>query len=487
MKKNIEKILVNCESNFTRLVLIKDKKVEYLFVDKNENVPVVGNVYKGKITRIITGLNAVFVDIGETKNGFLPLESPAEIYVDEILWEKTPNIINKFPSYKIGEEILVQITKPGTEIKGVKLTTHISLPGRLMVLLPFSSQKSVSRKIQSIKEKKRLLRIFEKIIPKNMGFIIRTVCAEQAESLILKEAKFLINLWSRIHRKTKRVTSPAILWEEIKLPEKFLRDYASKNIEEIFIDTDQNFKRLRTYTKSFIPEILPKIKLYREKIPLFVNFQVEEQIKKFLKNRIKLPSGGHLIIEEGETLNAIDVNTGSSEKRNAKETIFNTNMEAAKEIPRQIRVRNLSGLIIIDFIDMKDEKQRKKIFDVLDKNIEQDKARIKILSISKLGLAEMSREKVEMSLRYILMKKCEHCGGTGRVESMETLAIELKNQIFIELANSPNAKLKITLNEELFNFVKSEIFLNLNFRNRRRVFFKPFSNLEKGEFQISKI
>jgi len=487
MKKNTEKILVNCENNITRLVLIKNKKIEYLFVDKNENAPVVGNIYKGKITRIIAGLNAVFVDIGEIKNGFLPLESPAEIYVDEILWEKNSNIINKFPSYKIGEEIIVQVTKPGTEIKGVKLTTHISLPGRLMVLLPFSSQQSVSRKIRSIKEKKRLLRIFEKIIPKNMGFIIRTACEEQAESLILKEAKFLINLWSRIRRKTKRVTSPAILWEEIKLPEKFLRDYAGKNIEEILIDNDKNFKKTRMYTKSFIPEILPKIKLYRKKIPLFINFQAEEQIKKFLKNRIKLPSRGHIIIEEGETLTAIDVNTGSSEKRNAKETIFNTNMEAAKEIPRQIRVRNLSGLIIIDFIDMKDEKQRKKIFEVLDKYIEQDKARIKILSISKLGLAEMSREKVEMSLNQILMEKCEHCGGAGRVESMETLAIELKNQIFLELANDHNGKLKITLNEELFNFVKSVIFLNLNFRNRRRVFFKPSSNLEREEFHISKI
>jgi len=484
MGKIRNRILIDCNTLIDRVVILKNEDIEHLFIERRNFSTNVGNIYKGKITKILSGINAAFVDLGEEKKGFLPVEEFEESYIEETVEEKKVNIYSKNLSYKIGEEVLVQAVKPSFEEKGVKLTTQISIPGRYLVIVPFSYKRGISKKIENTYIKKHLFQILETIIPKNLGFIIRTASQTAKEKYILKEAKYLLNQWSKIYRKTKKFPAPIKVWEELPLPLRIVRDYLSENIEEILVNEETSFKKLRFYAKSFVPEILSKINYYSEKTPIFVKFKIEEKIKKFLENRVELPSGGDIFIEEGETLTAVDVNTGKSRKETIEETIFSTNLEAAEEIPKQIRVRNLSGLIIIDFIDMKKESQRKKILDVLWKNLEDDKARIKILSISKLGLVEMSRERIGHSLSQVLMEKCEKCSGTGKVEKIEWISIELKNQLFSKLKEFPNKKIVVILSEELFEFLKRNQILKLNFSERKKVEFHLSNSLEKGKFEV---
>jgi len=482
MKKN-EVILINCEHFLTRVVLLRDKRIEQLFVELLEENSCVGNIYLGKVVNVLKGIDAAFVDIGTERNGFLPFEQPDETYVVESIEEEKQE--EKFASYQTNQELIVQVVKPPSALKGAKLTTKISLPGKFLVLMPFSCRRTVSRRIEDTDERKRLIQIFNQLIPADYGYIIRTAAAGKTAEQIKRDVRFLLDTYNSIKKRVSRCRPPCLLWKELDLPTSVLRDYVTENTTQIIVDEEHTYKKLRQYLRSFTPEVLPSLNLYRSRVPVFVHFGVEEQMHSFLQSRVGLPSGGYLLFDESETLNSIDINTGSSMRANLEETIFHTNMEAAREIPRQIVVRNLSGLIVIDFIDMRSEAHRRKIFQILDKALEEDKARTKILHISRLGLVEMSREKVGLSLRQTLLDKCPHCGGSGRINSIAWTALQLKNELMSKIGGHPRDKFKVALSETLAKFLRQNRVLELNFLERKRIDFQIVKDSSSDYFSIT--
>jgi len=445
------RLLINRECFLTRTAIISDNHIEYLFVNRPDILSV-GNIYKGKVERVITGLNAAFVNIGEGRNGFLPFEKEETIYQSYEVEENPLQRVKK--PYRVGEDIIVQITRPGTAEKGVKLTTRISLPGRFLILIPDSNLRSISKKITDRNERERLLTIANKRITGNTGFIIRTASEGKDERYIVREIKILLSIWNKINRYARVKRSPSLLWNEQPLYINVIRDYVTSEFKDIIVDDEKTYKEIKRFVNLFIPEMYGKVMLHKnEEGPLFMKYGVEKEIEGFLSDRVFLPSGGSLIIEEGETLTAIDVNTGSSEKRSFRDTIFITNMEAAEEIPRQIRGRNLAGLIVVDFIDMKDPKERSKVFRLLNKNLEMDKAKTSILSISKLGVVEMSREKTDFKLSDILMDICDKCKGRGYIKNIYYAALRFKNEVLTYVAKSPQGKITVEMSEVLYNFI----------------------------------
>ncbi|MCX8082219.1 MAG: Rne/Rng family ribonuclease [bacterium] len=450
MKGNY-RLLINNEGFLTRVALMSDNHVEYLFINRPDILSV-GNIYKGKVERVVTGLNAAFVNIGEFKNGFLPFEKEEMIYQPYEVEEQALQSIKK--PFRTGDDVIVQVTRPGTAEKGVKLTTKISIPGRFLILIPDSNIRTISKKITDRKERERLLTIFNRRITGNMGFIIRTASEGISERYIVREIKILLLTWNRIKRYARVKRAPTLLWQELPLYINVIRDYVTPEFKEIIVDDEKTYREVKRYVNLFIPDIYRKITLHKDvSYPLFMKYGIEKKIEGFLSDRISLPSGGSLIIEECETLTAIDVNTGSSEKKTFKETVFTTNMEAAEEIPRQIRGRNLAGLIVVDFIDMKDSKERSKVFKTLNENLEIDKAKTSILSISKLGVVEMSREKTDFKLSDILMDVCDKCNGKGYIKNLYYSALKFKNEVMAQIMKKPDKKISVDVSEKLYDFI----------------------------------
>ncbi len=479
--KDTYKILINNENFLKRVAIVSENDIEYLFISRPDLFTGVGNIYKGRIEKIIHGLNAAFINIGGPRNGFLPFEKEECLYMEGEVDTKPDNPVPR--QHSVGDEILVQISKPMTEEKGMKLTTQISIPGRFIVILPQSSLRTISKKITDRAERERLLKVVSGRITENTGFIIMTAAEGQKEKFLAREIKVLLNSWSKIKRYAKVKKAPAMMWEDLPVYTKIIRDFANKDYTEIVVDDTRMYREVRRYVSVFLPELHGKVKFYNEKTPIFIKYGIEKKIENSLSYKVFLPSGGYLIIEEGETLNAIDVNTGSSERNNFRATIFNTNLEAAREIPRQIRVRNLSGLIIIDFIDMRQERQRKKVFSEFNANLEIDKAQINILSISKLGLVEMSREKTEFRLSDVFMDKCQHCKGNGAVKNIYVDAISLKSVIVSHLSKNPQRRFNVEVPRQLFGFLNETRYLEIYVRNKN-ILLKENLMLEEGQYKI---
>ncbi|HNS32604.1 MAG TPA: Rne/Rng family ribonuclease [bacterium] len=464
-----------------RVAIMSEDKIEYLFISRPDLFSGVGNIYKGRIEKIIHGLNAAFINIGGPRNGFLPFEKEECLYAEG---EVDSNVKEPAPrKHSVGDEIIVQISKPMTEEKGMKLTTQISIPGRFIVVLPQSSLRTISKKITDKAERERLMTIVSKKITDNTGFIIRTAAEGQNEKFLLREVKILLNSWSKIKRYAKVKKAPSILWEDLPIYAKIIRDFTTRDYHEILVDDPRIYKEVRRYVSIFVPELHGKVKFHNENAPLFIKYGIEKKIENALSHKVFLPSGGYLLVEEGETLNAIDVNTGSSDKNSYRATIFNTNIEAAREIPRQIRLRNLSGLIIIDFIDMRQERQRRKVFNEFNANLEIDKAQINILAISRLGLVEMSREKTEFRLSEIFLDKCPNCKGSGAVKNTYLDALTLKNGIALLLMKSPQRKINVEVSRHMYGFINETHYLENLVRNRK-ILIKENLLLEEGQYKI---
>jgi len=476
------KIFIAGNSTFIRCIFVENNQIEYFFIEKNPSDIFVGNIYKGKIEKIFKGLNAAFVNTGEPTNGFLHFDQK-EMYFYE---ESDENLPQETKIHKPGEEILVQVTKPGKELKGMKLTTRITIPGKYLVLIPSSGIRAISKKITNIKERKRLIRIMEKYIPRGMGFIVRTYANGKNEKFIGKEIKYLLREWRRIEMRNRDFSSPSLIWKELPLHLRVIRDFVDEGLVEIVVEGKDFYEEIKRYIKTWCPEVIKKLKFYKENIPLFEKYSLNKKIMEFLSEKVHLYSGGYLLIEEGETLTAIDVNTGSFEGDGYLKTIYNTNMEAADEIPRQIRVRNLSGLIIVDFIDMKEEKKKRKVFEKFKKNLSEEKAKIKLLSLSELGLVEMSRERAGITLREFFYDECKRCEGTGYVKNLNMVLIELEEKICEYIFQKKINRLKIKVVPELFECIfKANLFANLI--KKKKVEFEASYQPGKNYFTVETI
>jgi ribonuclease G len=471
------KIFINNEKVLLRIIIEKDGKIENLFFYKQDFETGIGNIYKGKIEKFLPSLNSAFVNIGEMKSGFLQFDEK-DFYFNENFEEEIHYKRSYFPE----KDILIQVCKPGEDEKSPKLSEKIVLPGRYFVLLPNIKIQKISKKIKDEKERKKLMNIFKKALGENTGFIIRTAARTKKEIYIYREIKYLLNIWRKIKRDYKRKNSPSLLWKELPLHLKVLRDYVNEEFISVEVDDQYIFNEILRYTNLFIPELKGKIYLYKGNIPMFIKYGFEEKIDSFFSDKILLPSGGYLIIEKGKTLTAIDINSSRTEGKNFEETSLITNLEAVEEIPRQIRCRNISGIIIIDFINMREEENRKIIFKKFLENLKEDKAKIDI-TFSKLGLIELCREKNEYSIYNFLFKRCEKCNGAGFKKDKELIFIEMKKKFFEIFSKSSYNKFEILLSSSLYEFIfKNQLFKNFVFLDRIK--FKIDSNLKEDEFKI---
>lgn len=427
----IHNILINAvDPEECRVARVKDSKLEEFHIESSARESTRGNIYKGVIYRIEPSLQAVFVDYGAERHGFLQKhEIHSDYHQDTASGDRSlQNIVKR------GQELLVQITKDPILRKGAMLTTYISLPGRHVVLMPGSENKGISRKIDGEDERERLKDIAGQLkLPDGFGFIVRTAGANCTKTLMSKDLSYLMRLWKNIKKRVMKETAPALLYKERNLVLRSIRDYFTPDINEILIDDAGVYQEVKSFMKIISPKHTKIVKLYKGDKPIFTKFQLENQIASIFESRVELKSGGYIVIQQTEALVAIDVNSGkATQKKSVEQTAVLTNLEAAEEIARQLRLRDLSGLIVLDFIDMKDSKHKTKVEKTLKTHIKTDKAKIKIGKISRFGLMEMSRQRIRSSIEFGNFEPCRFCHGKGLTPSAEMLGAGFLRKLSLE-------------------------------------------------------
>ncbi len=445
------RILINVDLKETRVAITEEYGLAEIYIERKTEKTIAGNIYKGRVVKVLPGMNAAFVDIGIGRAGFLYVSevSPVELFEEFSDLVENGNIPRKVPKgvpigdlLQEGQEIIVQVAKEPLGTKGPRLTSHITLPGRYLIIMPTMTHIGVSHRITDPDERKRLKEIVNKIRPQQFGFIVRTVSEGKSEEELASDMEYLINLWESIKKKAEKASAPKLLYADLELPERALRDFFTSDTEEVIIDDEEAYQRCRAFAEDYVPKALNRLKLYKDPIPLFSRFNVEEEIKKALDKKVWLKSGGYIVIEETEALTAIDVNTGKFVGRsNLEETIFQTNLEAAREIAHQIRLRNIGGIIIIDFIDMEDEEHKEEVLRVLKESLKKDRFPSNIQGFTELGLVIMTRKRVKESLIKTICDTCPYCQGRGLVKPPRTVCYDIFREIRKVKAFNPSKNL----------------------------------------------
>jgi ribonuclease G len=427
-----EDLLVNITPQETRVALIQQGAVQELHIERTASRGRAGNIYLGKVARVLPGMQSAFIDIG--------LERAAFLHVADI-WDaraQTGTSTTPTPIEKIlfdGQSLLVQVVKDPIGTKGARLSTQISIAGRMLVYLPQDPHIGISQRIESESERELLRERLQKLVPvdEKGGFIIRTMAEDASESDLAMDVAYLRTTWDHISQETKRHPAPALLYEDLSLAQRVLRDFVNEETTTIQIDSRENFQKLREFSQSYTPSVLPKLTHYTGERPLFDLYAVEEEIERALGRRVDLKSGGYLIIEQTEAMTTIDVNTGSYVTgRNFDDTIFKTNLEAAHAIVRQLRLRNLGGIIILDFIDMENAEHQAAVLAELQKALARDRTKTTISDFSALGLVELTRKRTRESLANILCESCPACHGKGLVKTPRTIAYDILRELLRE-------------------------------------------------------
>ncbi|MBI4431893.1 MAG: Rne/Rng family ribonuclease [Candidatus Omnitrophica bacterium] len=443
MKKEI---LVNNEFNSKKVAVIEDGRLEEFYVERESDKQLVGSIFKGKVSSIVPGIGAAFIDIGLEKNGFLyvtdvvgqgtGLEAEEAVYVENgdkphttpppgrrDRHEPIPHIQDVL---KKEQEVLVQVVKEPFGTKGARLTCQISLAGRFVVFMPYHPHVGISKRIDDRKERERIRQIIKSIaLPKEAGLIVRTAASGCDPKVLERDIRFLIHQWRLIQRRHATQKAPAVVHEEYGLVLRMVRDVLTESFDRLVVNDREEFKRVDRFMRAAVPNLRPKLTLYTGDSSLFAAHGVQREIDKIYEPRATLKSGGHIVIEQTEALVAIDVNTGKfTGTRNLEETAYRTNCEAAREIAKQIRLRDLGGIIIIDFIDMDQHDHRRSVLKILEEAVKRDRAKTSVLNLSQLGLVEMTRQRMRRSLEGASTQKCPYCQGRGIVKSKETVASE---------------------------------------------------------------
>ncbi len=442
-----KKIIVNCDNRATRVALLEDNKLVELDIERPLQQRVVGNLYKGIVANVLPGMQAAFVDIGLEKNAFL--------YVDDISadWEdeSPPPVRGSIEKMlRVGEEIMVQVIKEPYGSKGARVTGQITVPGRYLVLVPGADYIGVSRRIDSQVERERLRREAEKLKPGEIGLIVRTV-AEGVDSKVLEQdLQFLVQLWSRVTSRFKKKVAPSILYQDLSLTCRIARDLFVEEFSSFLIDNEYEYDKVREIVDYISPHLKSKVKYYREDEPIFERYGIEKEIEKALAGQVWLKSGGYLVFDETEALTVVDVNTGRYiGRRNLADTILKTNLEAAEEIARQIRLRDIGGIIIVDFIDMSIEDHRRKVLDRLNMAIRSDRTKTYVLGLTNLGLVEMTRKKVRQDLSEYLQQPCPYCGGSGRVLTPLVVSTRIEGELKRQLQQEKAKAVLVEMHHEV--------------------------------------
>ena len=493
-------ILINVTGEEVRAGLLEGGQVVEFYVEGKGDRSLVGNIYKGRVTKILPGMQSAFVDIGLERTAFLyAADIRAEMKEYATFLEEKDDSLKLAPRKKRpdltiedilqkGEEILVQVSKEPLGSKGARLTSYVTLPGRYLVLIPGVEHIGISRRISDKVEQTRLRAAVEDIKPKGYGLIIRTASESSTKEDLKKDLEFLLLLWETIQKKKEKAVAPSLLYSDLDLVLRSVRDLMSQDVRRLVIDSEEEYEKIKDFVKTYFEKFLGKIELYEEAEPIFDSFGIEPDISRALGRKVWLKSGGYIVIDQTEAMTAIDVNTGKFVgKEDLEDTILKTNREAAKEIAYQIRLRNLGGIIIVDFIDMGKNENRERVFDAFAEAMKRDRVKNTILHISELGLIQMTRKRVRESLGRTLCRPCPYCEGKGFVKSPRTLCYEIFRKIK-KLAKHGRENITVTAHPSVAELLSDEERTGLeDIENRYnvKVAIRENSNLHQENYKVT--
>ena len=504
-------LIINTRSHETRIALVENGTVVEFHVERPATGGITGNVYKGRIVRVLPGMQAAFVDIGQERAAFLYV---ADVYDHEREFqvllgreedqaEERPVIETDAPGrsdyseqgFQIeellheGQEILVEVSKEPMGHKGARVTSHVSLPGRHLVLMPTAGHIGVSRRIEDEEERRRLRELIEKIRPNSYGFIARTACEGAEEDQVKSEMDFLVKLWHNIQQRSTSAPVPNLIHQELNATLRAVRDLFTEEVDRLVIDDESEYEKILRFLDTFSSGLRSAVELYKGQEPIFDAYGLEMEITRALSKKVWLKSGGYIVIESTEALTSIDVNTGRYVgQHNLEETILKTNLEAVKEIAYQLRLRNIGGLIVIDFIDMEREVNREKVYTVLKEALRRDKSKTKVLKMSELGLIEMTRKRTREDIDRLLREPCYYCQGAGYHLSKTSVCYAAILDMERKAAEISNGDIHLTVHPELKELMLDEerhALEDLEQRLGRRVIIRSDDTLHLVEYRVT--
>ncbi|MDP2690142.1 MAG: Rne/Rng family ribonuclease [Deltaproteobacteria bacterium] len=496
MKSSKTEILIDANPFEIRIALVEKGRLVEFYVEKAKERVITGNIYKGKVVRVLPGMQSAFVEIGLQRTAFIHVSDIQEPYgglAEDEEDEEREEVRRRSATVRIqdimkeGQEILVQAAKEPIGTKGARVTSYVSLPGRQLVFMPSYDKVAISRRISSEKERRRLREIVSRLRKDGHGFIIRTVCEGMGEDEIAADMFFLEKLWESILKKKEKVATPGIVYEELDLTLRTIRDSFTKDIDRVMINSKAEYERASKFIEEFLPSLGGRVGLYEGEEDIFDAYGIEIELVDALERKVWLRSGGHIVIDQLEALTAVDVNTGKYVgKKSSDETILRTNLEAVNEIVYQLRLRNIGGIIVIDFIDMVKTADREKVYNALKDALKIDKARTNILKISELGIVEMTRKRVRESLSQSLCEPCPYCEGNALVKARDNIMMEIYRELSKEL---PKMKKKVFLyvSPYVADELKAEggVIEDLEKRFDRKIIVKAVERFHQERYEIS--
>ncbi len=507
-----KQLIINVTNHETRVALLEDGTIAELYVDRNDDSNITGNIYKGKVLRVLPGMQAAFVNIG--------LSQAAFIYVDDLFcddfteYERLFNVESEIDPESLpeefaeaappskrdlhideivseGKEILVQVAKSPMGTKGARISSYISLPGRFLVLMPTSDHIGISRRIEDEAERERLKKLVQKLRTENYGYIVRTAAEGESEEKLAYEMGFLNNLWKNIQRKFETAPAPSLLHRELSISLRAVRDLLIQEVEKLVIDSKPTYDAVLSFLDTYMPSLKGHVVLYEGSEPVFDAYTLEGDISRALKRKVWLKSGGYIVIEHTEALVAIDVNTGRYVgKHNLEETILKTNLEAVKEIAYQVRLRDIGGIIIIDFIDMEKKSNQEKVFNALQEALKKDKSKTHVLPMSEMGLIQMTRKRTREHLTRIFCEPCFYCDGEGYLISRRSICYNIYREILRDACDVNGIRLTLHVNPQIAELLLGEensLITTLEQAIRRQIQIYPNPEFHMEQFDIFEV
>jgi ribonuclease G len=508
-------IIINADPKETRVAILEDKQLVELLVERPDERRIVGDIYKGKVNAVLPGMQAAFVEIGLAKTAFLHASDLSASLGEDIdlldddaepgdgggggrpgggsrgrprrrpRRENTPKIEDHLTK---SQEVIVQITKEPISTKGPRVSQQVSLPGRYVVFMPGADHIGVSRKIASRDERLRLKKILREVKPKSAGLIVRTAGEGRSREEFHEDVAYLVKQWKKIERRCSSAPTPALIHRELSLATGLIRDILTDDVDEVAVDSAEVFGEIEEYLNSVSPDMVKRVRQYRGKLPIFDAFRIESEIEKLFERKVWLKRGGYIVIDQAEALVAIDVNTGRFVgKKNQEETILKTNLEAAREIGRQLRLRDIGGIIVLDFIDMESEANKKAVLEELRKLLKRDRSRTKTFAVSDLGLVEMTRQRERPSLLHYNSDDCPHCAGLGKVLSMNSVALKVDRLLTRIGVNTQEKMIELRVSPEMAQHLfaeNSERLARLEAKFKFQIDVRDDPRLKRGEVKV---
>jgi ribonuclease G len=491
----MKEIIIDVGSRQTRVALLENKELTEIYIERQNNERITGNIYKGKVENVLPGMQAAFVDIGLDKNAFLYVKDALpNTYFDE---EDEAVDSAQYKDYQIeellkaGQEIMIQIMKEPIDTKGARVTTHITLPGRFVVLMPTVEYIGISRRIESDAVREKLKKMAEELKPKGMGLIVRTAAEDCTAEDISNDINFLLKLWDNIRQKQKTGVTPRIVHKDINIIYRTVRDMFTKDIDRLVINNKEHYEKVRELIVMISSNLNSKVEYYNKNYDIFEFYEVESQLSKVMSRKVWLRCGGYIVIDQTEALTSIDVNTGKFVGTvDLRDTVLKTNMDAAKEIAKQLRLRDIGGIIIIDFIDMPDSEHESAVLEALKNALKRDRTRTNVLGMTQLGLVEMTRKKVRQRIEKVLLAPCPYCKGEGRILSSETIVKKIEKEVNSLFLNTGARAAYLEIHpdvEELINYYIDEDIIELGESYKKPVLIKTSTEIHREGYSVKGI